>query len=75
MENNTQEEIVHSLLKTDNHFRDLVEQHGHFSQLIDQIEAKPHVTPEDEIEEQRLKKLKLHVKDELTEIVTRRGHA
>jgi uncharacterized protein YdcH (DUF465 family) len=32
---------------------------------IETIESKPHVTGDDEIEEHRLKKLKLHIKDQI----------
>jgi len=42
---------------------------------IEEIESKPHVTGEDELEEQRLKKLKLHVKDEMNEILASARHA
>lgn len=76
MEKNTQdEEIKAHLLSSDEHFRSLCEQHAQLKQQIQVIEAKPHVTEADEIEEQRLKKLKLHVKDEMNEIISSHKHA
>lgn len=71
MENNTQDDLKAQLLATDDHFRNLHNQHAKFKQLIDEIESKGLVTEADEIEEHRIKKLKLHVKDEMNEIITR----
>jgi uncharacterized protein YdcH (DUF465 family) len=71
MENHTQDEITAHLLATDEHFRSLHEQHTQMSKVIDEIEAKGHVTAADELEEQRLKKLKLHLKDEMNQIRAR----
>ncbi len=69
MENHTQDDDLKAhLLATNDHFRALAEQHAHLKKQIEAIEARPHVTSTDEIEEQRLKKLKLHVKDQMNEI-------
>jgi len=76
MENHTQdEELKAHLLETDEQFRTLAGQHAQLKQKIEEIESKPHVTPADEIEEQRLKKLKLHAKDEMNQILARYKHA
>jgi uncharacterized protein YdcH (DUF465 family) len=76
MENHTQdEELKAHLLATDEHFRELAEQHAQLKRQVEAIEAKPHVTEADEIEEQRLKKLKLHVKDQMNEILSQHRHA
>jgi uncharacterized protein YdcH (DUF465 family) len=75
MENHSQEESFKAhLLATNEHFRELSEQHAHLKHQIEEIESKPHVTGEDELEEQRLKKLKLHVKDEMNEMVASARH-
>jgi uncharacterized protein YdcH (DUF465 family) len=68
---NTQEELKAHLMRTDEEFRKLAEKHSQYEQQIQAIEAKPHVMPEDEIEEHRLKKLKLHLKDQMNEIMKR----
>ncbi len=71
MENHTQDEITAHLLAADENFRSLHEQHAQLSKAIDEIELKGHVTEADELEEQRLKKLKLHLKDEMNQIKAR----
>lgn len=76
MENHTQDdELKAHLLATDENFRALAEQHAQLKQQIGAIESKPHLTPADEIEEQRLKKLKLHIKDQMKEIMAHSRHA
>jgi uncharacterized protein YdcH (DUF465 family) len=76
MENHTQDESFKAhLLATNEQFRQLSEQHAHLKHQIEEIESKPHVTGEDELEEQHLKKLKLHVKDEMNEILASARHA
>ena len=70
MENHTQDDLKAHLLTADEGFRELSEQHAQYSKLIEEIESKTHVTEADEIEEHRLKKLKLHVKDQMNEIVS-----
>ena len=64
-----QDELKAHLMATSEEFRQLVAQHAEFDRLLDVIEAKPHVTPEDEIEEHRIKKLKLRVKDQMNELM------
>lgn len=71
MENNTQDDLRAHLLATDERFRRLQEQHARYSKLVEDIESRGLVTEADEIEEQRLKKLKLHAKDEMNEILAR----
>jgi uncharacterized protein YdcH (DUF465 family) len=64
-----QTELKAHLMATSEEFRKLVAQHAEYDRLLDAIEAKAHVTPEDEVEEHRIKKLKLHVKDQMNEIM------
>jgi uncharacterized protein YdcH (DUF465 family) len=68
---NTLDELKTHLMRTDEEFRRLVEKHTEYDQLLGQIGSKPHVTPSDEIEEHRIKKLKLHLKDQMNEILGR----
>jgi uncharacterized protein YdcH (DUF465 family) len=75
MENHTQdEELKAHLLATSEQFRLLYEQHAQLKKKIWEIEAKPHVTEADELEEQRLKKLKLSLKDQMLGIMAQYGH-
>jgi uncharacterized protein YdcH (DUF465 family) len=76
MENHTQdEELKAHLLATNEQFRLLNEQHAQLKHKIEEIEAKPHVTEADEAEEQRLKKLKLNLKDQMLEMIAQYGHS
>lgn len=71
MENNTQDDLRAHLLATDERFRHLQEQHARYSKLVEDIESRGLVTEAEEIEEQKLKKLKLHAKDEMNEMLAR----
>ena len=71
MERNAQEDIKAHLMQTSEEYRLLADRHQEYDRLIDQMETKPHVTPQDEVEEHRLKKLKLHLKDQMEEMVSR----
>lgn len=51
--------------------RHLEEQHRHYSEKLEALLQKPWLSEEDQLEEVRLKKLKLHVKDQLAQ---RRSH-
>jgi uncharacterized protein len=76
MENHTQDENLKAhLLASNEQFRSLAEQHAQLKKKIEEIESKPHVTGADEIEEQRLKKLKLRLKDQMNELISRYRHA
>ena len=68
---NTQEELKAHLMQTDEEFRHLAEQHAQFHKQLEALEAKSHLSPEEEIEEHRLKKLKLRIKDQMNAIVSR----
>lgn len=69
MENHTQEGLKAHLLASNEQFRSLAEQHAQLKRQIEAIESKPHVTSTDELEEQRLKKQKLRLKDEMNHIM------
>jgi uncharacterized protein YdcH (DUF465 family) len=65
------EEIKAHLMATNEDFRQLAARHADLERQLDAIEAKPHVTPDDELEEQRLKKQKLRLKDQMNELMSR----
>jgi uncharacterized protein YdcH (DUF465 family) len=67
MENFTiDEELKAHLTKTDAHFRELAEKHSEYDRLLRALEARGHLTADEELEEVRLKKLKLRAKDEMS---------
>lgn len=76
MDNHTQDEsLKEHLLATNETFRSLALQHAEYSRQIEAIESKSHVTEADELEEVRLKKLKLNVKDQLNEMLSQYKHS
>ncbi len=76
MEHYTQDaELKAHLLATNEQFRALAEQHAQLKHEIQLIESRGLLTSEDELEEQRLKKLKLRTKDQMNEILEQYKHA
>lgn len=69
MEQNPQEEIKAHLMQTNERFRQLAHQHHEYKEKVDQLKAKATLTTQEELEEHRLKKLKLHLKDEMEQMV------
>ena len=74
MEKLSQEELKAYLMQSNEEYRNLVAQHAEYERLINEIEAKPHVTAQDEMEEHRLKKLKLSVKDRMVALMSTAAH-
>jgi uncharacterized protein YdcH (DUF465 family) len=70
MEQNAIEEIKAHLMQTNEKYRQLMEQHHEYDGLVEALEAKLALTAEEELEEHRLKKLKLHLKDEMEQLVS-----
>ena len=71
MENLSKEDLKAYLMRSSEQFRSLAQQHAKYASLIEAIESKSFVTPEDEVEEHRLKKLKLALKDQMQAMVER----
>ena len=71
MENNSQEELKAHLMATSEEFRSLAAEHSQLHQRLEQLEAKHHLTEEEQVEEVRLKKQKLRLKDQMNEILAR----
>jgi len=71
MEKTTQEELKAHLIATNEEFRSLANKHAQYHRQLEELEAKSHLTLEDEAEEQRLKKQKLRLKDQMNEILSR----
>jgi uncharacterized protein YdcH (DUF465 family) len=68
---NTQDELKTHLMQTDEEFRRLYQEHHTYHEQLEALEAKSHLTPEEEVEEHRLKKVKLQLKDQMNQIVSR----
>ncbi|MBZ5576483.1 MAG: DUF465 domain-containing protein [Acidobacteriia bacterium] len=70
MERNAQEELKAHLMQTNEEFRQLAAQHSEFASKLDALLVHPHLTYEEQLEETRLKKLKLRLKDQMEAIVS-----
>jgi len=71
MEILTEVELKAHLTQTDDAFRSLSAKHTEYDQRLMALEAKTHLTVDEQMEEVRLKKLKLHAKDQMREIMAR----
>ncbi len=71
MENIHEEELRAHLMQTSDEFRDLSEKHSEYDRILTDLESKAHLTDDEQLEEVRLKKLKLHAKDLMTDILAR----
>ena len=71
MERQETEDIKTHLMQTSEEFRELARRHQSLDEKVAQLEHDPLATAEDEIEEHRLKKIKLHLKDQMEEILSR----
>jgi len=75
MERNAQEELKAHLMATNDEFRQLASQHSEYARQLDSLETLPHLTYDQELEETRLKKLKLRLKDQMEAILSQsRSH-
>ena len=70
MERNATEELKAHLMTANEDFRKLAEQHSDYARKLDALEAQPHLTEQEQLEETRLKKLKLRLKDQMEAIIS-----
>lgn len=66
-----QEELKAHLIATDEEYRRLASEHSSYARKLDELEALPHLSVEEEVEEHRLKKIKLRLKDQMEAIASR----
>lgn len=64
-----EEEIVEILKRENEEFRRLAEEHRNLDNLLIEIDKKPYLTPDEEIERKRIQKLKLNKKDRMAELI------
>jgi uncharacterized protein len=65
------EELRLKLLQTDEEFRQLASQHHDLDEKIHNLAARHYLSEPDQLEEVRLKKQKLHLKDQMESILRR----
>lgn len=69
---NQDRETVKRLLEEDEDFKKTWKVHKDYENKLAKLEKKPHLSPEEIVEKNRLKKLKLALKDEMEKIIAER---
>ena len=57
------------LMATNEHYQNLRKEHIRYASELEQLASKAHLSEQEQLEEIRLKKLKLRVKDEMEKLV------
>ena len=70
MDRHAEEQLRAHLIETNEEFRRLAAQHSDYAKKLDALEALPHLTEQEQVEEVRLKKIKLRLKDQMEAIVS-----
>jgi uncharacterized protein YdcH (DUF465 family) len=69
MEKFAEEQLKAHLIMTHDEFRSLFERHHSYDEQLVALEAKDRLSYDEQMEENRLKKLKLHTKDRMQAIL------
>ena len=66
-----EEEIKEQLMSSSADFRRLAEEHHHYEKELKELLSHPHFSEQDHLEEIKIKKKKLHLKDQMNSMVLR----
>jgi uncharacterized protein YdcH (DUF465 family) len=66
-----EEEIKEHLMSSNPEFRRLVEEHKQHDVRLEELHSRHHMTEQDHLEEIRLKKKKLHLKDQMNSMISK----
>ena len=64
-----EQEIAEILLKENEEYKKLGDEHKNLKEVLAEIDKKDHLTAEEEVERKRIQKLKLVKKDRMAEII------
>jgi hypothetical protein len=64
-------ELIETHIAADEDLRRCVEEHRHFEEMLAAFNQRSHLTPEEELEQKRLKKLKLKGRDRIEQILAK----
>ncbi len=70
MEQNALDDLKAHLMQTNEEFRRLAVQHSDLKSKLDAFRTRPHLSEDEQVEETRLKKLKLRLKDQMEAIMS-----
>lgn len=60
-------------MASDSDYQRLADRHAHYAALLEQLSSKRHLTEQEQLEEVRLKKMKLRLKDEMANLAHKRA--
>ncbi len=71
MENQVLDECKAHLMATSEEFRALAAEHSELHKQLEALEAKSHLTDQEQVDEVRIKKQKLRLKDQMNAMLAR----
>ena len=71
MERSPQEQLQTHLMATNEDYRRLAGEHAGHARRLEELASRPYLSEQEQLEEIRLKKLKLRLKDEMQNILNR----
>jgi uncharacterized protein YdcH (DUF465 family) len=64
-------ELIEKYISVDDELRKYVEEHGRFEEFLEEFDKRIHLTPEEEMKQKGIKKLKLKGRDKIEQILAK----